>query len=140
MSVDHYTFCVTWSPEDGEHIGLCAEFPSLSWLARSPESALKGIRRLVAEAVADMQASGEAVPAPLAGMTALVPMLKQAKNRHPMVVSKAEEVFGDPATAADWLNSKNAALGGVTPLSLLSTDAGAQSVLDILGYIEHSVF
>lgn len=66
MSVDHYTFGVTWSPEDGEHVGLCAEFPSLSWLARSPKSALKGIRRLVAEAVADMQASGEPVPVPLA--------------------------------------------------------------------------
>lgn len=43
-----------------------AEFLSLSWLAGSPESALKGIRRLVAEAVADMQASGEPVPAPFA--------------------------------------------------------------------------
>lgn len=66
MSVDHYTFRVTWSPEDGEHVGLCSEFPSLSWLAGTPESALKGIRRLVAEAVADMQASGEPVPAPFA--------------------------------------------------------------------------
>lgn len=66
MSVDHYTFRVTWSPEDGEHVGLCTEFPSLSWLAGSPEAALKGIRRLVTEAVADMQASGEPVPAALA--------------------------------------------------------------------------
>ncbi|MHB0973211.1 MAG: type II toxin-antitoxin system HicB family antitoxin [Thiobacillus sp.] len=66
MSVDHYTFRVTWSPEDGEHVGLCAEFPSLSWLAGTPEAALKGIRRLVSEAVADMQASGELVPAPFA--------------------------------------------------------------------------
>lgn len=64
MSVDRYTFRVTWSPEDGEHVGLCAEFPSLSWLARSPEPALKGIRRLVAEAVTDMQAAGEPFPAP----------------------------------------------------------------------------
>jgi len=66
MSIDHYTFRVTWSPEDGEQVGLCVEFPSLSWLARTPEAALKGIRQLVAEAVADMQASGETVPAPLA--------------------------------------------------------------------------
>jgi len=66
MSVDHYTFRVTWSPEDGEHVGLCAEFPSLSWLAGSPETALAGIRRLLAEAVADMQSSGEPVPVPFA--------------------------------------------------------------------------
>ena len=66
MSVDHYTYRVTWSAEDGEHVGLCAEFPSLSWLAKTPESALKGIRRVVADAVADMQAADEDIPVPLA--------------------------------------------------------------------------
>ena len=66
MSVDHYTYRVTWSPEDGEHVGLCVEFPSLSWLARTPEAALKGIRKIVTEVVADMTAQGEPVPAPLA--------------------------------------------------------------------------
>ena len=66
MSVDHYTYRVTWSPEDGEHVGLCAEFPSLSWLAGKPEAALKGIRQAVSEAVADMEASGETIPVPLA--------------------------------------------------------------------------
>ncbi len=66
MSVDHYTYRVTWSPEDGEHVGLCAEFPSLSWLAETPEAALKGIRELVAGVIADIAESGEAVPVPLA--------------------------------------------------------------------------
>ena len=66
MSVDHYTYRVTWSAEDGEHVGLCAEFPSLSWLAKTPEAALKGIRQVVAEIVADMQAAGETIPVPLA--------------------------------------------------------------------------
>lgn len=66
MSVDHYTYRVTWSPEDGEHVGLCAEFPSLSWLAGEPVAALQGIRQLVSDVVAEMQASGEAIPTPLA--------------------------------------------------------------------------
>jgi len=66
MSVDHYTYRVTWSPEDGQHVGLCAEFPSLSWLADKPETALKGIRQVVSEVVADMQSSGETIPTPLA--------------------------------------------------------------------------
>lgn len=66
MNIDHYTYGVTWSAEDGEHVGLCAEFPSLSWLAETPEGTLAGIRHVVAEAVADMAAAGEAVPAPLA--------------------------------------------------------------------------
>jgi len=57
---------VTWSEADKEHIGLCAEFPSLSWLAPTPEAALRGIRGLVAEVVLDMRKSGEEVPEPLA--------------------------------------------------------------------------
>ncbi len=66
MTIEHYTYRVTWSAEDDEHVGLCTEFPSLSWLAASPEAALKGIRKVVAESVADMQAAGEPIPAPLA--------------------------------------------------------------------------
>jgi len=65
MNINHYTYRVTWSQEDGEHVGLCAEFPSLSWLAPTPEKALAGIRHLVDEVVADMQATGEPVPDPL---------------------------------------------------------------------------
>lgn len=66
MSIDHYTYRVTWSPEDGEHVGLCAELPSLSWLAATPEDALSGIRQVAADVVAEMQAGGEAIPEPLA--------------------------------------------------------------------------
>ena len=63
---DRYTYRVTWSGEDKEYVGLCAEFPSLSWLAGTPEGALRGIRRLVAEVVKDMKANGETVPKPIA--------------------------------------------------------------------------
>jgi predicted HicB family RNase H-like nuclease len=66
MNIQHYTYRVTWSPEDNEHVALCAEFPSLSWLAKTPESALKGIQKVVADVVADMLASGESVPDALA--------------------------------------------------------------------------
>lgn len=64
---DHYTYRVTWSEEDSEYVGLCAEFPGLSWLASNPESALRGIRNVVAGAVADMRKAGEAAPEPIAG-------------------------------------------------------------------------
>lgn len=63
---DHFTYRVTWSAEDGEYVGLCAEFPSLSWLARTQENALAGIRRVVWRAIRDMESSGEPVPTPLA--------------------------------------------------------------------------
>ena len=57
---------VTWSAEDNEHVGLCTEFPSLSWLAATPEKALFGIRRVVGEVVAEMAACGEPLPEALA--------------------------------------------------------------------------
>ena len=63
---DRYTYRVTWSEEDGEYVGLCAEFPSLSWLASAPEAALEGIRQVVADVVADLKANGEPVPEPIA--------------------------------------------------------------------------
>lgn len=66
MSLDHYTYRVTWSAEDTEHIGLCAEFPSLSWLAPTPEEALSGIRAVVADVVNDLRATGEFVPEAIA--------------------------------------------------------------------------
>ena len=66
MNINHYTYRVTWSQEDSEHIALCAEFPSLSWLAPTPEKALAGIRRVISEVVVDMQAAGEAIPEALA--------------------------------------------------------------------------
>ncbi len=47
-------------------MGLCAEFPSLSWLAKTPEASLRGIRKLVREIVADLTSSGEPIPEPLA--------------------------------------------------------------------------
>jgi predicted HicB family RNase H-like nuclease len=62
---DHYSYRVVWSEEDKEYVGLCAEFPSLSWLAHSQENALKGIREVVAESVEDMKKNGEPLPEPL---------------------------------------------------------------------------
>ena len=66
INKDHYTYRVTWSQEDGEHLGLCAEFPSLSWLAGTPHAALSGIRKVVAEVIAEMQTAGDTPPTPLA--------------------------------------------------------------------------
>jgi predicted HicB family RNase H-like nuclease len=63
---DKYTYRVTWSEDDAEYVGLCAEFPSLSWLAQTPEAALKGIRKLVNEVITNMEKNKEPVPQPIA--------------------------------------------------------------------------
>ena len=62
---DRYTYRITWSEEDQEYVGLCAEFPSLSWLAETPDAALTGIRNVVAESIEDLQSQGESIPEPI---------------------------------------------------------------------------
>ena len=64
-NIDLYTYRVTWSDDDQEFVGLCAEFPSLSWLASTAEKALKGIRNLVSSVLKDMRSSDEEVPEPI---------------------------------------------------------------------------
>jgi len=63
--IDRYTYRVIWSEEDAQCVGLCAEFPSLSYLAPTPEKALRGIRKIVADVIEDMLSNGETVPEPL---------------------------------------------------------------------------
>lgn len=65
INPDHYTYRVTWSEEDGEYVGLCAEYPSLSHLAPNRGEALEGISVLVSEVVGDLFANGEPIPEPL---------------------------------------------------------------------------
>jgi predicted HicB family RNase H-like nuclease len=65
MDARHYSYRVIWSREDEEYVGLCAEFPSLSWLHGNQAKALAGIVRMVGETVSDMEANGETPPEPM---------------------------------------------------------------------------
>jgi predicted HicB family RNase H-like nuclease len=65
LNNDRYTYRVTWSEDDHEYVGLCAEFSSLSWLAKSQGAALRGIRNLVAECIQDLKDRGEDIPEPI---------------------------------------------------------------------------
>ncbi len=65
LEVDKYTYRVMWSEEDHEYVGLCSEFPSLSWLIPKSEAALKGIQALVKSTVKDMAKNDEHIPEPL---------------------------------------------------------------------------
>ena len=56
------------------------------------------------------------------------------------VIERAKDVFGDPDAARVWLKSANISLSGQTPMSLLDTEIGAESVMNVLGRIEHGVF
>lgn len=60
----YYSYRVIWSEADQEFVGLCSEFPSLSYLDEDQLAAFKGIQDLVKDVVADMEANGETVPEP----------------------------------------------------------------------------
>lgn len=65
INPEHYTYRVIWSEEDKEFVGLCTEFPSLSWLDEVQQGALNGIVELVRSTVADMAANDEEIPEPI---------------------------------------------------------------------------
>lgn len=62
---EHYTYRVIWSAEDQEYVGLCAEFPSLSFLDEDRVTAFEGITNLVKDIVADMETANELIPEPI---------------------------------------------------------------------------
>lgn len=64
--VSHYAYRVVWSAEDQEFVATCAEFPSLSWLARDQVEALQGLEGLVRDILVDLEAEGAELPQPLA--------------------------------------------------------------------------
>ena len=65
LDSEKYTYRVTWSEDDDEYVGLCSEFPGLSWLAPSPDEALRGIRKVIEECLKDMMENGEDIPRPI---------------------------------------------------------------------------
>lgn len=90
--VDRYTYRVTWSEEDQEYVGLCVEFASLSWLDKSQEKALLGIRQLVATTIADLRRSKEVVPEPLSTRQFSGKFIVRVPpDVHRMLVTKAAE-------------------------------------------------
>ena len=62
---EHYSYKITWSVEDQEYVGLCAEYPSLSYLHEDRLQALEGITELVRSVVEDMKENGESLLEPI---------------------------------------------------------------------------
>ena len=54
--------------------------------------------------------------------------------------ASAEDVLENRHNAGRWLQTPNRALGGVTPLDLLSSDLGAEQVETILVRIDYGVY
>jgi predicted HicB family RNase H-like nuclease len=65
MEAKFYTYRVFWSEEDEEFVGLCSEFPGMSWLDENNQKAFSGIVALVQECLNDLEARNEPIPLPL---------------------------------------------------------------------------
>jgi putative toxin-antitoxin system antitoxin component (TIGR02293 family) len=60
--------------------------------------------------------------------------------RYQRLLEKADDVFGDVATARKWLTHKQPGLGGAVPLDFARTEIGAREVENLLGRIEYGVY
>ena len=59
-----YNYSVRWSEEDGVFVGRVAEFPSLAAHGPTLEAALREIKFVVSDVLAELGESGEPIPEP----------------------------------------------------------------------------
>lgn len=73
----------------------------------------------------------------IAADAVLDPQATERLARLADIEAQAEDVFGDPARATQWLRAVNLGLGGQTPLSMLDTDVGTREVSRVLAAIAY---
>lgn len=74
-------------------------------------------------------------------MGRLDPLESDRALRLSRVYTKAVELYeGNEEAALTWLKRKNRALGGVPPVDLIKTEAGALQVEHLIGRLEYGVY
>jgi predicted HicB family RNase H-like nuclease len=63
--MDNYTYRAEWSPESGQYIGMCLEFPSRYSRAPTAHEAIAGVEQMIQDEVDEMLADGRTPPASL---------------------------------------------------------------------------
>jgi len=58
VTMENYTYRAEWSPERGEYVAACIEFPSRYSRAPTAHEAIERIQQLIAEEVADLIGCG----------------------------------------------------------------------------------
>lgn len=77
----------------------------------------------------------------LSNNNALTPQESNSLARIIKIYQAALELFaGDFQAASQWCVTPVVGLGGQTPLALSASEAGEDSVLDLVGQLEHGVF
>ena len=65
---------------------------------------------------------------------------EQSSKNMEKLYERGLEVFGDKDIFKDWMITDIIALGNKKPIDLIDTPEGIQSVLTVLGRIEHGIF
>lgn len=110
----HYT--VFWSEEGREYVGLCYEFPLLSWLEPDKFAAFVGIVFLVADILEDMQSTGEKPPDPAAGLTIAVGERQYLPVKTPPISWPDWEVSGAMPFGIDALYYQDKRAAALSPV------------------------
>jgi predicted HicB family RNase H-like nuclease len=63
--MEQYTYRAEWSPDRGEYVGECLEFPSRYFRAPTAHAAIAGIEQVINEEVREMVAEDRTPPASL---------------------------------------------------------------------------
>lgn len=101
---EHYTYTVTWEPEDEVFVGRVAEFDLLAAHGNTPAAALKEIEFVVGAVIEDLEESGKPVPEPFShrhysGKT----VLRMSQQLHRTL---AQEAAAQGVSLNDWINHK----------------------------------
>jgi putative toxin-antitoxin system antitoxin component (TIGR02293 family) len=129
-------------------LGVKRHIASLTDVAGAIE---KGLPARAIERVKEALALSDAEIAATLGLSAKTISRVRARPRRLTVVvgdrlyrlahlfAVAESVLGDAVAARRWLRSPQVGLGNRVPLALITTEAGAREVEDLLGRIEYGV-
>lgn len=118
---------------------------SASWVARIR----RGLPAGSLDAFAEQTAIGRARLLAVLGVPERTAARRKGKHLRPdesdrlyrlaHLTALAAETLGSLDKASAWLQRDNRALGGVCPLDLTDTDAGARAVEAVLGRIAHGI-
>jgi putative toxin-antitoxin system antitoxin component (TIGR02293 family) len=130
------------APRGKKHAGAAQHLVDLAWEADkgiSKASASQLFQRVAATSSLPLgKLRAELIPDSSwkrAGKT-LGPQASQTAARLDHVLSIAARVWGNESNATEWLNHPHPELQGVTPFSLLKTEAGGRAVEALLGALE----
>lgn len=108
-----------------------------------PEKALERVKESLgltdAEIASTLGMSPKTIGRLRSGRALLTPVTSDRLYRLARIFSLAKDVFEDVDPAREWLKHPQVGLGNRVPLELMTTEAGAREVEDLLGRLEYGV-